>query len=109
MEMEDLAQNPKRILKIGDLAKGIVAWDIMRRELKDAGGETMSDARQVNILAKMMPTDFKQHALWDFEQFRDNPSKLRGWIETKIRDLVREVPETVKQGARLLDNNNEEP
>ena len=81
MEMEDLVQNPKRTMKVGDLAKGTVAWDIMRRELRDAGGENMSDARQVDILAKMLPAESKQHALWKSDKFRDNPVVLRAWME----------------------------
>ncbi len=77
MGVEDLVQNPKRILNIGGLANGFVAWGIMRRELKDAGGEEVSEARQVNILATMLPAEFKQHALWEFHKFRSNPVALR--------------------------------
>ena len=52
MEMEDLVQNPKRITKLADLNKGILAWDNMYKEFKEAGGEKLSAAREVNILAK---------------------------------------------------------
>ena len=68
MEMEDLVQNPKRITKLADLNKGILAWDNMYKEFKEAGGEKLSAAREVDILAKMLPAEVKQHALWEFSK-----------------------------------------
>ena len=102
MEMEDLVQNPKRLVKLTDISKGILAWDIMYKEFKEAGGEKVSPAREVNILAKMLPGEFKQHALWEFAKFKNDPTALRSWIKEKVRDLVREVPDTGKHAAHLL-------
>ena len=63
MEMEDLVQNPRRLPKLTDITKGIVAWDNLYKEYREAGGEKLTPAREVNILAKMLPGEFKQHAL----------------------------------------------
>ena len=62
----------------------------------------MSAAREVNILAKMLPTEFKQHALWEFSKFKQQPGTLRAWIKEKVRDLLRAVPDAHKGGAHLL-------
>ena len=97
MEMEDLVQNPKRITRVADIAKGIVAWDITHRELKEAGGAEVAKSRQVNILTKMLPSEFKQHVLWVFEQFKNGPAALRTWITEKVRDMTREVPDAARQ------------
>ena len=63
MEMEDLVQNPRRLPKLTDITKGIVAWDNLYKEYREAGGEKLTPAREVNILAKMLPGELKQHAL----------------------------------------------
>ena len=108
MEMEDLVQNPKRIFKLPDINKGILAWDLLYKEYKEAGGERLSAAREVNILAKMLPGEFTQHALWEFAKFKQQPVVLRAWIKEKVRDLLRAVPEVGKSGAHLLAGEGEE-
>ena len=108
MEMEDLVQNPWKIAKLGDISKGIVAWDNLYKEYKEAGGEKLTPAREVNILTKMMPGDFKQHALWEFSKFKQQPAALRAWITEKVRDLIRAVLGASRGGAHLLQEPGEQ-
>ena len=95
-------RNLRKIPKLSEISKGTVAWDNLYNEFKEAGGEKLSLAREVNILAKMLPGEFKQHALWEFGKFKQQPAALRAWIKEKVRDLVRAVPEPAKSGAHLL-------
>ena len=93
MDMEDNVQTPRKLTKLTDISKGIVAWDNLYKDYKEAGGERLTPAREVNILAKMPPGEFKQHALWEFNKFKDQPITLRSWINEKVRDLLRAVPD----------------
>jgi len=108
MEMEDLVQNPRKIVKLELISKGIVVWDNLYKEFKEAGGEKLTPAREVNILAKMLPTEFKQHALWEFSKFKQQPAALRAWIKEKVRDLLRAVPDAAKSSAHLLAHPGED-
>ena len=74
----------------------------MYTEHGEVGGEKLTAVREVNILANMLPTEFKQHAVLEFSKFKQQPATLRAWIQEKVGDLLRAAPEPAKGGAHLL-------
>ncbi len=102
MGLEEAATCPSKlqVSRLSEVPQALVSWDAAVRDYLEAGGDALTPAKKVQAILKLLPQEVRIRALWEFDNFKEDPGKLRSWLRTKAR-LLQSTPGA---GAHLFED-----
>ena len=88
LSFQDAVLNPKRLLKLKDIPRGLLVWDNAYRDYVDAGGKPLDDDSKIGCLMRLFPSDLKEKLTWEMEKFGGKPMAMRKWVMDRVKVLI---------------------
>ena len=88
LSFQDAVLNPKRLLKLKDIPRGLLVWDNAYRDYVDAGGKPLDDDSKVGCLMRLFPSDLKEKLTWEMEKFGGKPMAMRKWVMDRVKFFI---------------------